>query len=602
MSFTEICFSQNYDAELMSQVTKINISNTKLHKELYYEIKINNRAGDEYARISIPYSKLDKISNINAFIKNSDGEIIKRLRKGDIITRSLFADFLFYEDKFVKEFTLKHNSYPYTIVYTYQIQHNEFVYIDYWQPFIDVTIPTHNSELNISTPINYSLKYRNQHIEDCGVDTIESRINYQWKASYTNLIEYEINAPPVSELMPSVTIVPVDFKFESNGSLRDWISYGNWEFELLQGLNELPDTEKNRIDLLVKNISDDKEKVKLLYHSLQDETRYVNITIETGGLKPYPASYVAHNKYGDCKALTNYFKAILDYLKIPSYYTNVYAGNPNRKIDINFPSQQFNHVILYIPQKDGDIWLDCTSDAAFNYLGTFSQNRDAFIIAHNNSRFLKTPTLSPYDVLNSRKIVVNYNDIESLVEFKNVYRGEFYEQILSSIKNFNEKKRDAIVRNYFIPDRFQLIDYHLFKPIRDTISIKLDYNATSQSLYKHYGKDIHVSNIAFSLPNYENPKIRKLPLQLDYPICNIDSIIYEIPNGYKFHTSQNDYSVISKFGEYKLNIKELDGLIHVEKSLLINSGYYLIEEYEEFYNFYKQIIELENKTHISFYK
>ena len=222
---------------------------------------------------------------------------------------------------------------------------------------------------------------------------LKNVIKFQWKASYTDIIKNEEYSPSISNFLPNVKIVPIEFKYDILGSFKDWISFGNWQYELLQGLNELPDNEKNRIQALIKNIDDDKEKIRTLYHYLQDETRYINVTIETGGLKPYSASYVSQNKFGDCKALTNYFKSVLDNIQIPAYYTKVYAGSPILEIDKNFPSQQSNHIILYIPLKDEDIWLDCTSDGAFNYLGTFTQNRNALVISKDNSRFVKTPNL-----------------------------------------------------------------------------------------------------------------------------------------------------------------------------------------------------------------
>ena len=43
--------------------------------------------------------------------------------------------------------------------------------------------------------------------------------------------------------------------------LESRISYGNWQFELLQGLSELPDIEKSKILTLIRNIKEDKEKI-----------------------------------------------------------------------------------------------------------------------------------------------------------------------------------------------------------------------------------------------------------------------------------------------------------------------------------------------------
>lgn len=141
LSLFVAAFTQDFDAELTTQKTSIVINNGSLTKEVYYEIRIINRGGEKYSKIAIPYSKLNKVSNIEAYIKDSYGRVVKKLKKSEIITRSSISDFSFYEDDFVKEFTLKHNSYPYTIVYSYLIQQTEFLYIDYWIPVINEKVP-----------------------------------------------------------------------------------------------------------------------------------------------------------------------------------------------------------------------------------------------------------------------------------------------------------------------------------------------------------------------------------------------------------------------------------------------------------------------------
>jgi hypothetical protein len=594
--------AQGYDAELISQKTDIEISNGRLTKNLYYEIKINNRAGVKYTNIEIPYSKLIKVSKIEAYIKDSNGSIVKKLKMNEITERSSISDFSLYEDDYVKEFTLKYNSYPYTIICTYQIQETEFINIVDWTPIIDEKIPTLSASLKVSVPLDYKIAYKNQLVDEPAIDTIEKTISYQWNTSYTGIIKNEEYSPPVSDFLPFVEVVPKEFHYDIKGSFRDWISFGNWQNDLLKELNVLPANEIIKIQSLTKNIEDDKEKVKILYHYLQDETRYINVTIETGGLKPYPASYVSQNKYGDCKALTNYFKSFLDYLHIPSYYSIVYAGSPVKKTDRNFPSSQFNHVILNVPLKSENIWLDCTSDGAFNYLGTFTQNRDAFLISRDNSRIVKTPALQARDVLDSRKITINYSPEEATVKFQNLLRSNLYQEVLFLEKGYSESDKSRIIRNYFGIDGFQIVDYKILLQDRDSVKIELDYDATTQRLYKHYGNDILVSNIPFSLRAIEKPQVRKLPLQIDYPINNVDTIIYEIPKGYKLSNDPANYLIVSKYGEYKKNTREDAGNIITIKSLLINSGNYPVSEYEEFYKFYNRIAESENKTSITLSK
>lgn len=595
-------FTQDYDAELISQKTTIEINKTNLTKNLYYEIKINNRAGEKYTKIAIPFSKLIKLSKIEAYVKDSNGRTVKKLKRSDIVEKSSISDFSLYEDDFIKEFSIKHNVYPYTIVYSYQIQQNEFLNIDYWTPIINEEVPTLKASLEITVPTDYKIIYKNQFVDEPIIDTTENAIKYNWKANYIDIIKDEEYSPSISNFLPNVEITPFEFHYDIDGFFKDWISFGNWQYELLQGLNELPDYEKNKVESLIRDINDDKEKIRILYHYLQDETRYINVTIETGGLKPYPASYVTQNKFGDCKALTNYFKSMLDYIQIPSYYTKVYAGSPILEIDKNFPSQQSNHIILYVPLKNEDIWLDCTSDGAFNYLGTFTQNRDAFVISKDNSRFVKTPNLKPDETLEIRKIETSLNSNNTNVKFSNTYRGDTYEDILYLEKNYNDSEKSRIIRNYIVADGFELMNYKILNQNRDSTKMTLSYNATTQSIYKHYGNDILISNIAFLLPNFEKPKIRKLPVQLDYPIYKIDTIIYEIPNGYNLNQDSVTFLVSTKYGEYNIKVYKNSNRIITIKSLLINAGYYPISEYEDFYDFYHQIVESENKTHMTLSK
>lgn len=593
-----ICFAQSNDAELVNQNTSIVINKDKLTKDVFYQIKINNRAGEKFTKITIPFSKLHKVSNIDAYIEDSNGKTVKKLKKSDIIERSSISDFSLYEDDFVKEFTLKHNVYPYTIVYSYTIQQKEFLYIDYWIPVISETIPTINANLKISVPLNYTINYVNHLVNEPVIDSLTNMITYNWHTNYTDIIKQEVFSPEISSLLPTVSVTPSDFYFEKKGSFANWQLYGDWQFELLQGLSELPIKEKNKIHSLIDNIEDEKEKIKILYHYLQDETRYINISIGTGGMKPYSATYVAQNKYGDCKALTNYFKSILDYLEIKSYYTKVYAGTPTKVIDKNFPSQQFNHVILYIPCPEKDIWLDCTSDGPFDYLGTFTQDKDAFIVDANKSRFIKTPALLGGDMLQTRKVKVEYGLLEAQASFENSYKGEMYEKILHLESNYNESDKSMILRNYFVEDGFDLKNYQLAKPYRDSLKIDLAYNATSKHIYKHYGNDILIGNIQLSLPEFEQPKDRNLPVQIDYPIHKVDTIVYTIPEGYKLRKGYENFAETNKYGEYKFDILEKEHEIIVIKSLLINSGYYPISEYKDFYGFYENIVGVEDKKQL----
>ena len=600
--FSFISQAQSHDAELILHKKDIEIVNGKLLKKIYYEIKINNRAGEKYTKIFIPYSNLYKISKIDAYIKDPKGKVVKKLKKNEIIERSSISSYSFYEDDFVKEFTLKHNEYPYTIVYSYESQQNDFLYVDYWMPLLSYKIPTQEAELNLTIPLQFEISYLNQQLDPPSIDTIEKTVQYHWKTNYMDIVNKETFAPDIYNFVPTLEIVPKEFHFDIDGSFQNWNSYGSWESKILKGLDILPETEKKKIDFLIKDIDDDWGKIRKLYHYLQDETRYINVTIETGGLKPYPANYVSKNKYGDCKALSNYFMAVLKYIGFKSYYTNIHAGDPIKEINLDFPSQQFNHIILFVPLENQNIWLDCTSNKALGYVGTFIQNRNSFIIEDSKSRFIKTPALPPSDVKETRKIDIVYRNTIAHINSQNKYKGEMYELTFDLDKEYNQTEKSRFIKNYFIEDGFELQDYKLTKPHRDSTWFGLSYNATASNIYKHYGNDILASNIGFAIPILEKPVDRELPVQIDYPIYKTDTITYEKPIGYNSQLNKKNHKISNKYGTYKFDVILDEKKVVVTKSLLINSGSYPISEYEDFYNFWQEIVENEQKTNISFYK
>jgi hypothetical protein len=224
------------------------------------------------------------------------------------------------------------------------------------------------------------------------------------------------------------------------------------------------------------------------------------------------------------------------------------------------------------------------------------------IVKKDSSCLFKTPALKPSDVLVSNKINIRLKDNEAIVLINSILRGELYETILNLDNNYNEAEKAKIVRNYFVPDGFQLNNYTIKEHERDSVKVGFLMEISNSGIYKKYGNDLVIHNIATLLPAFEKPKNRRLPVQIDYPIYRIDTLVYQIPAGYKMTQTFGGDKISSKYGSFIVSIQIKEEDIVVIKNTLIKPVNVPISEYEEFYGFIKQITELENKIHFSLYK
>lgn len=594
IAFSKELASQSFDAEIIKYTTLCEADNENLTQTDTITIQINNRAGDKYTNISIPYSKLEKVSGIEAWIEESNGNVVRNLKKSDITDRSAVSESSLYEDDFVKCFQLKHNIYPYKITFTYQTIYKNYLTISSWTPVIYNEIPTRMAKLKTQFPKDFEYSKYSTNISDFRMDSTESNIILEWEASYLNPIEPEIYSQP-EDYKPYVLVTPLHFKYGVEGSSKDWISYGNWQYKLLQNLDILPEEEKKAVSELVKGIIDKRERIKALYHYLQDNTRYINISIGIGGLKPYPASDVALNKYGDCKALTNYMKAILNYVGIESFYTKAKASTQPQNILKSIAGQQFNHVVLAVPLMNDTIWLENTDNAnPFGYMGTFTQNRDALLVSKNKSKLVRIPALKSKDNLSSYKLDFDLSTTESSnVTIHSTFRGSGFEVFNQLHNEYNDDEKDKIFRNYLPFDNYEIIKWELVRENRDTAKIGLNANLNLSRLLKPLGNDYYLSLFPCRIPLFTVPSNRKLPVILPFPICNSDTLTYGIPAGYELKNKQDTLSIKTKYGNYELKLNTINDKIYVIKHFELYSASYSIVEYPEFYSFIKSVNEID---------
>jgi hypothetical protein len=585
----------NFPAELVDRETIIHISDGKLQRKETYLIRINNREGDKYGQVGIHYSSMVTLKDIEGTLSNKEHQVIRKLKKSEITDRSLISDISMFEDHYVKEFRLKHSDYPYFIRYSYLIEQKEYIIIDDWVPVLHHDVPTLKSSLTLFTDPDYRVSAFTRSVDQVMDRKDEIQRQYRWEASYDGTLTPEIYSTPLKLSMPEVILTPLDFIYGIAGKQDSWEDLGRWEYQLNEGQWNLPLTEQKKIIELTKEIHSPVEKVRRLYHYMQDNTRYVNVTVDIGGLKTYPAEYVAKNKYGDCKALTNFFQAVLDLIGIGSYYCNIQAGKKIVPIREEFPGQQFNHAILFVPLESDTLWLDCTSKGPFNYLGTFTQGRYALAIGPEQSYLMKTPPLHVNDVLCERMITCqNIAGHISAITVKGTYRGEEFEILNTANRSMNESQRRQFLLDNFIIPGTDVSEVRIENSDRDVPEIELHYKGYLPAIYRSYGDVSIIRPVPFDIPVFEAPANRKTPVQIDYPVNMTDTFEIRISGQDTLVQGVMDHRLETRFGSYEIHSECTGEYIRITKHFILLPNIYETTDYSDFYNFITTITDHEN--------
>jgi len=591
-----VASAQKFDAEVIKYTTLCEVEKDKLTQTDSIIIQINNRVGDEYTEVSIPYSKNEKVSDLDAWIENMNGTKIRGLKKSDITDKSAISDISLYEDNFNKCFQLKHNEYPYKVIYTYKTTYRNFMTIASWTPILYHDIPTRSAILKVILPKNFSYNKFVNNISDFHIDSTSTHVLLEWKSSYDKPLKSEIYSQP-DDYKSFVELVPLHFQYGVEGSTKDWQSYGNWQYRLMQNLDILPDAEKSTVAVLINGITDKKEIVKTLYHYLQDHTRYINVDIGIGGHKPYPAAYVAQNKYGDCKALTNYMKAMLSFAGIESFYTIVHASEQPHIFNSSFAGPQFNHVVLAVPLNNDTIWLENTANTnPFGYMGTSTQNRLALLICSDHSRLVHIPALKTGDDLVAYRLEFDLNLLGSAVVKLNMsFKGRDFEAFNQLHSDFNDNEKDRIVRDYMPFDNYEVVNWELRKLDRDTARIELNAKLNIGKFLKPLGGEYYFSIYPCRIPAFTPPVTRTLPVVLPFPICNSDTLIYNLPFGFELKSRVEPIFIKNRFGTYEQVINAEKGKIVIIKRFELFSGHYSLEQYSDLYSFIQSVKDVDRR-------
>jgi len=559
-----------------------------------FHVTVNNRKGQHLANFIQPYNTYTEKMRVTGQVYNSMGKVIakfphKMIKDSKINTSSFIDDTRAYY-----YFPVVH-TFPYTIKWSCSYTTNSLFFLSDWAPQYSENTLVESASLTINDKTKSSVKYKEMYgLEAASVQKNDAVTIYKWSLSNYEYPKWEENQ---TYTFPYLKLHSTKFTFaEKECNASSWNNIAKWVSQLNEGKAELPELFKTKVHELVKDCKTNEEKIKVLYAYLQENTRYVAISIKEEGMVPHSTKDVCEKNYGDCKDLSLFMTAMLREIGIESYYTLVNSGEQKEqeKLDTNFHSIEFNHVIVCIPQEKDTVWLECTSDfTPFNYLGDFTEDRYALLIKENGGELVRTPSsnikrdkVKIHTRLDS--ICNNKIELEVLVEATGSQAHYLY-----GLSRIQQSKQESKLKGFI---GFENSTIHSFSI--DTIVNNNVPEVTLQVLLSLPSQSFKAQEM-YMLPyctvfNWERIKeieSRKTPFEFVSPI-SVEST-FEIANAdkYKFSFLPKEVDVNSEFGSYKTEINSLENTLQIHYTYIRKKGMFPKDSYNEYVSFKNSFVK-----------
>jgi hypothetical protein len=561
----------------------------KTTKKRKVALTLLNESAEDYRFPEIQYGKFEKVNYIKASVYDEKGQLVEILGSSNILDMSASSNVSFHTDDRVKVIRFPLLRYPYTIEYEYEISVNGLIGYPEWSFKRSLFASVEKSGVQYVVPLDKTVKFWESNIPS-KVDSVivnQSKI-YTWQVENLPATKQNPYAGSFISVRPKLSAAPLEFNIDGyKGSSKSWKTFGDWNRKMIEGRDKLPESEIQIAKNLVKNASSEREKIKLIYEYMQSKTRYVSISLGVGGWQPMPASEVALKGYGDCKALTNYTLALLKAVGINSYYTLVLAGD-NNDINSKFVSNQFNHVILCVPQPIDTVWLECTSQVLpFNYLSNFTSDRYVLLTTENGGVIARTPSFQNNNVV-KRSGTININQISTVtnLEMNTSYSGLYFGESQLYYAQKNEIEISRMLSNNLSLPTFEVRSV-AFKEFKSE-------NPKSELAYQLSIRDFaaqSASRLFFTPSIFKTDYLVNDPISIRLYESTVveDSLVYVLPYGYRVEHVPSGTMLESKFGTFSYEITVSGNKIFFQRRLEFIKGKHSTESFEEFHGFINSI-------------
>ena len=531
-------------------------------------------AADFQVSLNKGYSSLNRFSGV---VADANGKVVRKIKKGDL-TYFEYSEML-ADDACYYHYGCASPGYPFTVTYEWEEKHEDGIVglplfvpqNEYHQAVRSAHYHLEASPglefgykvFNVDADVKESVGEKGRKVLDIVLDSLPALIK-------------EPFSPSMYELLPHAYVVPATFVFDGyEGSYASWQEYAAWLHSLMEGRGVLPQDFVLELKQKASQCGGDREKVQLVYDILASSTRYVSVQLGVGGMQPAPASEVHRTGYGDCKALTNYARAMLAELGIESNY--VVINTEREDITKDFVNgAQFNHAILQVPLPGDTLWLECTNPTLpLGYLHDGIAGHEALVVDDAGGVVCRLPAYA--DSLNvqlNRMTLTLAADGGVVAAVRRECRAAQYESLKFFSRLSEVEKRDFLRSSLDMPNADvggigieEIKDGEPFFAVECSVESGRYGSRSGNRLFL----PLNPFKSTVSLPEEEE---RRSDIVIRSGGVYLDSVEFVLPDGFEVESLAQPVDVSTPFGSVSLNVvQEGNSVFVVQRSSIVKGRY-----------------------------
>ncbi len=349
-----------------------------------------------------------------------------------------------------------------------------------------------------------------------------------WRVREPAILRWEpMQATPI-DYLPTVWI--------GDNSIN-WISEATNYLGSIRDRLELPAAQRELARQITSRATNDGGKIAAITGYLQTNFTYKAIEFGRRARIPQTTADIVRNKYGDCKDHALLAQQMLASVGVPASLALV---SFNSALRTDLPSlDQFDHMIVHLPGRDGGRFLDCTDKTGGPSLAVplGLAGREVFLLDEGRSRFVRIPDY-PADasIIRSTRTVQLTNQTDALVKETLTLDGAHGAWLRDALRQQTAASQRSYLAGLLKGRGADLLKLEVENLEQSQAPLILNLNYALRSQFQIAGRELVGRPPACFEQIYlatEAVEKRLSPFQVTIPLVMESAVSIQAPNGFR---------------------------------------------------------------------